>query len=92
MTVVSRKHVDDYIRKHADARDALLNWFKEAKSALWESPQDIKNRYPSASVLENNYVVFNIKGNHYRLTTQINYANSTVVIKRIETHAEYSKR
>jgi mRNA interferase HigB len=58
---------------------------------VWKTPQDIKSDYPSASILGDNRVVFNIKGNHYRLVVKINYAFSLVWIRFIGTHAAYDR-
>ena len=58
---------------------------REAKSAMWRTPTDIKARYATASFLANNRVIFNIRGNSYRLDTQIAYLTQIVVIKRIGT-------
>ncbi len=92
MHVISRKTIDAFIKQHADARDALLAWHHEAQQADWQTPHDIKQRYPKASFLADNTVIFNIKSNHYRLTVRIAYKVKTVYIERIETHAEYSKK
>jgi mRNA interferase HigB len=92
MNVISRKTIYAFIRKHADSKESLLSWYKEASHANWEKPQNIKDRYSSASFLRNNTVVFNIKGNKYRLVTKIAYNTKTVFIKWIGTHPEYDKR
>ena len=63
----------------------------EAEEAEWDIPLDVKERYPSASIIGGGRVVFNIKGNRYRLDTKISYKNQTVLIKRIGTHAEYDE-
>jgi mRNA interferase HigB len=91
MRVVSRKPIDEFIRKHTDAKDALLTWFYEAQKAQWKTPQDIKDRYASASILADNTVVFNIKGNHYRLGVRVAYNTGVVTVQWAKTHAEYSK-
>ena len=59
--------------------------------AQWNSPQDVKNQYASASILANKRVVFNIKGNDYRLIVAIAYQMQYVYVKFIGTHAEYDK-
>jgi mRNA interferase HigB len=81
----------DFANEHADARTPLEAWLAEVRDAQWESPNDIKARHTSASFLSDNRVVFNIKGNRYRLLVQISYRLKVVFIKRIGTHAEYSK-
>ncbi len=92
MDVISRQKIYEYIEKHTDAEDALLSWHQEASHANWRKPQDIKNKYRSASFLSNNMVIFNIKGNKYRLVAKIAYNTQTVLIKWIGTHAEYDKQ
>ena len=91
MKVVGRKRIDDFCRDHADARAPLASWLAESEEANWQTPTDVKERYATASFLGDGRVVFNIKGNKYRLDTKISYKNQTVLIKRIGTHAEYDK-
>jgi mRNA interferase HigB len=92
MNVISLKKIKEFVKKYADSKAPLLSWYHEASSAHWKNPQDIKNRYPSASFLEGNIVIFNIKGNRYRLVTKISYTYKTVLIKWIGTHTEYDKK
>ena len=73
------------------AESALKAWFNDANRANWRSPHDIKNVYRNASILANNRVVFNIKGNDYRLIVHIRYDLGIVFIRFIGTHAEYDK-
>ena len=91
MRVVGRKILDAFKRRHADARPHVDAWILEAEEAQWQSPSDIKARYVTASFLADNRVVFNLKGNHYRLDVKVNYATQVVLIKRIGTHAEYDR-
>ena len=91
MKVVGRTALDDFCRKHADVVSQFGSWLCEVREAKWESPRDIKVRFPHASILSDNRVVFNIRGNRYRLEVKISYVAQVVVIKRIGTHAEYSK-
>ena len=76
---------------YGDAEQPLKSWFKEAKNAEWISPNTIKKNYPSANILNNNRVVFNIKGNTYRLIVRINYDYGIIYIRFIGTHAQYDK-
>jgi len=69
----------------------LKCWYKEAHEAEWKKPRDIKKDYPSARFLNDNRVVFNIKGNNYRLVVVINYDYGIVGIRFIGTHAQYDK-
>ena len=78
-----------YAKKHRDAKGQLEAWYHEADRALWTGPQDIKARYSSASFLHGNVVVFNIKGNKYRLVVKVSYGPKVVFVKWFGTHAEY---
>ncbi len=89
--IIARKMLREFWLKHADAEQSLRAWFAEAEKADWEKPADIKADYPSASILEDNRVVFNIKGNTYRMVTKINYSYRVVYTRFIGTHAEYDK-
>ena len=91
MRVIGTDRIDEFIRKHPDSGGWLKPWLAEARSGKWQSPIDIKKRYKSASILENNKVIFNVKGNSYRMEIQVSYKNQIVVIKRIGTHAEYNR-
>lgn len=87
--VFSRKTIHEFTVKHADADQPLRAWFAETEQADWKSPADIKARYASASFVGSDRVVFNIKGNTYRLIVQIKYDFKCVYIRFIGTHAEY---
>ena len=91
MRVISRKTLKDFWAKHADAEPALKAWFHETKSTRWKSFTAIKTRYRSADALPGNRVVFNIKGNTYRLVVHVHYNTGIAFIRFIGTHAEYDK-
>lgn len=91
MRVIAKRTLRDFWEKHADSEQQLKAWYNEAEQSDWKSPNDIKKDYPSASILEDNRVVFNIKGNNYRLIVRINYKYGVVWIRFIGTHAEYDK-
>lgn len=91
MRVISKPTLEAFWTTHSDSRQPLLAWYDEAVAARWNTPQDIKDQYASASFVGNNRVVFNIKGNHYRLIVAIAYRFQAVYIKFIGTHAEYDK-
>ncbi len=72
----------------------LDSWFKAARSAKWQSLEDVRKTYSHADgvpVGERVYTVFNICGNDFRLVTQIFYKEQIILIRRVLTHAEYSK-
>ena len=77
--------------KHEDAENPLKAWFADAKNAQWNIPAHIKNNYSNASFLSENRVVFNIKGNKYRLIVMVNYNFELVYIRFVGTHKEYDK-
>jgi len=91
MTVVGKKILEDFMKKHARAKSPLSSWIQDVEDADWETPQDIKNRYRSADFLSDNRVVFNIGGNNFRLVVIVRYQNGIVMIDRIGTHAQYDK-
>ncbi len=91
MRIISKKILRDFWEKHSDSQQQLKSWFQETSKAQWSSPKDIKKEYPSASFLGDNRVVFNIKGNTYRLIVRINYDYRMVWIRFIGTHAEYDR-
>jgi mRNA interferase HigB len=91
MRIVAKKTLLTFIEKHARAQQALLAWHAEAARAAWKTPQDIKAHYASASFVGANRVVFNIKGNDFRLIAAVAYRIGVVYIKFVGTHAEYDK-
>jgi mRNA interferase HigB len=91
MKVVGLPILDAFSRKHTDVRSQIEAWVAEVDKAEWKTPLDIKARYSSASFLADNRVIFNLKGNNYRLRVAVAYKNQIVVVEAIGTHAEYSK-
>ena len=91
MRIIAKKTLREFWEKHPDCEQQLTIWFRDTKDANWTKPTDIKREYPNASILENNRVVFNIKGNHYRLIVKINYDYGVIWIRFVGTHAEYDK-
>jgi len=78
-------------RKHPDSKSYLETWYETAKRAHWKNPNEIKSFYTTVSILKNSRVVFNIKGNDYRLVAKINYLKSWMFIRFIGNHEEYDK-
>jgi mRNA interferase HigB len=91
MHVISKKILHIFWKAHPDVEAQLNAWYAEAKSAEWKTPDDIKQRYRSADFLPDNRIIFNIKGNDYRLVVKIHYKTGTVYIRFIGTHAEYDR-
>ena len=91
MRVISVRTLKEFWEQsgRGDSEQALRAWCSEAKEADWDGPNDIKDKYHSASILGNNRVVFNIKGNKYRLIVAIKYEFKIVYIRFVGTHKEY---
>ncbi|NKE72980.1 type II toxin-antitoxin system HigB family toxin [Candidatus Manganitrophus noduliformans] len=91
MKVIGRTKLEDFKKGYPDACSQIDSWVAEAQEAEWKTPRDIKQRYASASFLKENHVIFNIKGNKYRLNVKVDYENKIVLIKNVGTHNEYMK-
>lgn len=91
MNVISKRTVVKFYDKYPQAKIPLEVWYLDARKAEWKTPGDIKKVYASASFLKDNRVVFNIKGNDYRLIVHIDYLRKIVRIKFLGTHAQYDK-
>jgi mRNA interferase HigB len=91
MRIIAKKTLRAFWQRHSDAEEPLLAWYREVTKADWEVPAQIKEKYRSASFVGGNRVVFNIKGNDYRLVVRINYPYRTVYIRFVGTHADYDK-
>jgi mRNA interferase HigB len=88
--VISRKALRDFAATHADAATPLDAWYRIAKQASWASLVDVRAVYPSADLV-GAFVVFNIKGNAYRLIARIDFRSKTLFIRGIYTHADYDR-
>ena len=91
MRIISKKILRDFWEVHADSEQQLKSWFKETSNAEWKNSNEVKIEYPSAIILNDNRIIFNIKGNSYRLIVRINYHYQMILIRFIGTHAEYDK-
>ncbi len=87
--------MNKYVERLAGHKDrqavasALAAWYQEVRRAVWKNSADIKKRYAQASIVGADRVVFNIKGNSYRLVVAVDYLGSILFIKWIGTHEEY---
>ncbi|WP_158812043.1 type II toxin-antitoxin system HigB family toxin [Beijerinckia sp. L45] len=97
MRVIARRTLRAFIASLSDGRDqqavkaSLDAWFDEVSGATWKSTADIKKRYATASVVTAERIVFNIKGNDYRLVVSVDFQKAIVWIKWIGTHKAYDK-
>jgi len=76
---------------HPDAETPLRSWYALVSRAIWKSPADIKDAYRNASFTSNNRVVFNIKGNDYRLVVAVRYSQGLMFVRFIGTHRQYDR-
>lgn len=89
MKLIGRDKLTHFKQKHGDVRSQVDAWEAEVKLARWSSFHDVRKKYGSASYVPEGMVVFNLKGNKYRLRVIVNYAFGIVVVDRIGTHDEY---
>jgi len=89
--IVAKRTIREFWEKHSDSKEYLQTWYQTVKAAEWKTPNDIKEFYATISILKNSRVVFNIKGNDFRLVAKINYKKKWLFIKFIGTHEEYDK-
>ena len=89
MKLLGKQILYNFKKQHMDAESQLESWEAEVEIAQWSTPHALKNRYPRASIIGDQLVVFNICGNKYRLLTMVNYKNGIILIKKIGTHKEY---
>lgn len=97
MRVISRRTLREFVdslrgsKDHRALKSALDAWFHEAIHADWQSPADVLKSYANASIVGADRLVFNIKGNSYRLVAAINYEFGIVFVKWVGSHADYDK-
>lgn len=97
MRIVARSTLRDFLEARAGTADAsalakaLDDWFDVVRKARWASMAELKQQYATASVVTADRVVFNIRGNNYRLVASVNFSKAGVWIKFIGTHADYDR-
>jgi len=93
MRVIAFKTLKVFFEKpeYADSEVSLRAWYHYAKAAEWKSPQELKQQFKHASIIGEGRVVFNIKGNAYRLIAAIDYEFQVIYVRFIGTHKEYEK-
>ena len=91
MRIISRRALREFWAKHPDAEGSLQAWYANVKRANWKTPSHVKAIYRNASFIENNRIVFNIKGNSYRLIAAIDYRHGIVYIRFVGTHQAYNR-
>lgn len=89
--IFSKSTLRDFWEKHTDAEQYLKTWYDTAINADWKTPADVKQTFANASILKSNRVVFNIKGNTYRLIVKFNFEKQWIFVRFIGTHEAYDK-
>jgi len=92
MRVIAKRTLREFWQaapQYKDSQSSLEVWHGETLKANWETPQQIKQQFRSASILKNNRVIFNIAGNKYRLVVSIDYGRQACFIRFIGTHKQY---
>jgi mRNA interferase HigB len=89
--VFAKSTLREFWVKNPDAEQHLKTWYDTVMSAEWKTPNDVKKTYANASILKQSRIVFNIKGNAYRLVAKFNFEKQWIFIKFIGTHVEYNK-
>jgi mRNA interferase HigB len=91
MRIIAKRTLRLFWEEYPDAEEPLTAWYREVEKEDWTTPAELKEKYRSASIVGDNRVVFNVKGNDYRLVVKINYPYRMVYIRFVGTHAEYDK-
>jgi len=89
--IIAKRSLREFWEKHPDSEQYLKTWYETAKNSDWTSPSEIKQTYINASILKDSRVVFNIKGNSYRLIVKFNFERGWAFIRFVGTHAAYDK-
>jgi len=89
--IFAKSTLRQFWEKNPDSEQHLKTWYDTAMNSNWKTPNDVKQTYSNASILKEGRVVFNIKGNDYRLVAKFNYEKQWIFIRFIGTHKEYDK-
>ena len=89
--IFSKSTLREYWENHSDSEQYLKTWHDTAMNADWKNPGDVKQTYANASILKSSRIVFNIKGNSYRLVAKFNFEKQWIFIRFIGTHDEYDR-
>lgn len=92
MHVISLKKLRNFWREHADTEKALAQWFADVEDGEYTTPHELRQAFGSVDFLGQGRVVFNIKGNKYRLVADIRYDTGTVYVRHVLTHKDYDRR
>ncbi len=91
MRIFNYTTIRDFWGNHPDSKEPLIYWYEITEQATWNTSMDVKQTFRSADILSSDRVVFDIKGNAYRLIASVNYHYQSLFIKFIGTHSEYDR-
>lgn len=91
MRIIAKKTLREFWNLHKDAEQPLRSWYDIVRKENWINFNEIKSQFRNASIVGNDRVVFNIKGNSYRLVVRIDFNWKVMYIRFIGTHNEYDK-
>jgi len=91
MRVIAVRTLREFWQKYPQAEEPLRSWYAVARRADWKTPGDIKADYRTASFVAHNRVVFNIKGNDYRLVAAVHYTHGLLYVRFVGRHADYNR-
>jgi mRNA interferase HigB len=89
--IFSKSTLREFWETYTDSEQYLKTWYDTAMNSDWKTPNDVKQTYANASILKNSRIVFNIKGNSYRLVVKFNFEKQWIFIRFIGTHVEYDE-
>jgi len=89
MRIIAVSQLKGFWKKHPESEQSFLAWIDETRNAQWKTPADVKKHFATASILKSRRVVFNIKGNDFRLVVAVAYRFGAVYIKFVGTHKQY---
>lgn len=90
MHIISRKKLLEAGERHGDLLAPLDIWYRIAKKATWQNLVEVRRQLPTADLV-GSFLIFNIKGNTYRLITEVFFASQVILVRYVLTHAEYDK-
>ena len=89
--ILAKSTLREFWDKNPDSEQYLKTWYETAMNSNWKTPNDVKQSYTNASILKDSRIVFNIKGNSYRLIVKFNFEHELAFIRFIGSHSEYDK-
>jgi mRNA interferase HigB len=91
MRIIAKRILKEFWKRYPDAEGPLKSWYYSVKAANWNHPSEALVEFPSVRNIGVTRLIFNIKGNKYRLIVRVNYAHQIMLIRFIGTHAEYDR-